>query len=114
MTDEEIQAALGSLPKPADPPMKTAPIGELLGCSDAHAATYARAKGLIDADNRLHCWNCHQVTDWHVSLHCPACRVESRVRAPERRRIERETAMATKQREQARPVAAPRSFRDGY
>jgi hypothetical protein len=50
-------------------------VGESLGCSDRHAVDMARSKGLIDADNMLHCWRCSQVCDWHVSLHCEPCRL---------------------------------------
>ena len=93
-------------------------ISSALGCSDAHALEMAKAWGLIDQDNVLHCGKCGDATDWHVSLHCVHCRLEAIRLAPERMRQERERRKAEAERrkaqqEQTRPVAG-RSFRDGY
>ena len=60
--------------------MTTRPVGEIVGCSDQHALTMARSRGLIDADNMLHCWRCAKVCDWHVSLHCEPCQAQMRKR----------------------------------
>ena len=116
MTDDELRAAL---PHRDPKPEKANParhVSEIVGCDDQHAATFARAKGLIDADGMLHCWKCSEVTDWHVSLHCAPCRVESRARAPERRRLEQDAARRQRDQEQSRPQqrVAGRSFRDEY
>lgn len=116
MTDEEIRASLASQPRPPASPMKTLPVSEVLGCSDQDALTMARAKGLIDADNRLHCWNCSVVCGWHVSLHCFDCRAGAPTRKREREHQERERAVAeSRAQEQSRPQrVGGRSFRDGY
>jgi len=118
MTDEEIKSALGSQPKPTETPMHTRPASEIVGVTDAHALTFARAKKLIDQDGWLHCWNCDVACDWHVSLHCTTCRVRSIYSAPERQREERrlEREKRDTEQEQSRPIqrVANRSFRDDY
>jgi hypothetical protein len=116
MTDEEIRASLASQPRPPASPSKTLAVKDILGCSDDHALTIARSKGLIDADNMLHCWHCKEVCGWHVSLHCFDCRAGAPARKREREHQERERA-ATESRaqEQSRPQrVGGRSFRDGY
>ena len=119
MTDEELRASLGNRPSLPERPSPVQHVSESLGCSDAHAAVFARAKGLIDADNMLHCWHCSEVCDWHVSLHCAPCRISAPDRKRERDRIERERQLAERQREQQEPSrpqqrVAGRSFRDEY
>jgi hypothetical protein len=117
MTDEEIQAALASRPRPAAPPMKTRPVSEILAVTDEHALTMARKFGLLDDQGYLHCGHCKAVCDWHVSLHCPACRASAPARQRDREQQERER-IATQRRdqEQSRPVqkVSGRGFRDGY
>lgn len=112
MTDEEIRASLASQPRPPASPSRTLPVKDILGCSDDHALTIARSRGLIDADNMLHCWHCKEVCDWHVSLHCFDCRAG----APARKRERERAAELKRDQEQSRPVqrVSGRSFRDGY
>lgn len=123
MTPEELDEALRrgawvTPPKPATAPSPTRPVSESLGCSDAHAATMARALGLIDAEDRLHCWSCGEPCDWHVSLHCAGCRLDTIRNEPERQRQERarqKLARQHEQQQQSQPQrVANRSFRDGY
>lgn len=120
MTPADLQAALdrGAWVAPAATPSPVLHVSAALGCSDEHAVTVARAKGLIGADGMLRCWNCSVVTDWHVSLHCTPCRVESKRTDPERRRSEwlSRQQESKQEQEQSRPVArvGGRSFRDGY
>ncbi len=118
MTPAELEARIDqglSPPKPQKPnPVHH--VSEALGCSDQHAVTQARARGLIDADNMLRCWQCKRVCDWHVSLHCGPCQDAHRAREPERQRAIREAERAERERsqDQSRPRSAGRSFRDEY
>jgi hypothetical protein len=59
-------------------------VREIVGCSTAMPLAMAQSKGLIDADNMLHCWRCKEVCDWHVSLHCEPCRLAVTERQRER------------------------------
>lgn len=101
-------------------PSPLQPIG--LGLSDAMeqgAREWARKWRLIDADGHLHCAGCGEVTPWHVSLHCPPCRVDELRDRPERLRRERQAELERQQREREEEQSRPqrvggRSFRDGY
>lgn len=119
MTPEELDEALrrGAWVAPPKPASPVQPVGGALGdmigdCDQALAGKHR----LIDDQNQLHCWNCGDPTDWHVSLHCTPCRVRSVREAPERRRLEYQRQEAERRRELERssPVqkVANRSFRD--
>lgn len=121
MTPEELEAALARgawvSAKKTSAPNPLQPLGVTLGCSDAHALTIARARGLIDADGWLHCWHCKEATDWHVSLHCPGCRASSPARKREQDRREREQRAEEQRRQEPSPPAqrvGGRSFREDY
>jgi hypothetical protein len=114
MTDAELETALAGRPRHHAQPSTVRPLSESLGCSDEHAATYARAKGLIDADNQLHCWHCRRVCDWHVSLHCDDCRASAPARKREQERRERESRRPLPEQSGPPRGQAERSFRDGY
>jgi hypothetical protein len=100
-------------PAPAPSPL------QLLGEGVAEAVTecalaLARQHRLLDEHGQLFCWGCGAECDWHVSLHCAWCRVESKRQEPERRRREwlaRQAEHARQQQE--RPARVPdRRFRD--
>ncbi len=118
MTPEELEARVQAN-APAQKPQAPSPVqhvSQAIGCSDQHALTMARAKKLIDANNILHCWTCGDPTDWHVSLHCPVCRVDGLRRSQERQEQQRRACAERRQEEQSRPQqkVGGRSFRDEY
>lgn len=104
MTPAELDEALarGAWVAPAKAPSPVHHVSQDLG-AEACARVYAEREGLFDAQGQFYCRGCQQPTDWHVSLCCAPCRVESLRQRPERERRERERQRLAEQKAAAEP-----------
>lgn len=97
LTAEALDLALEDLEDPNPRPPVSSPVASpvrhvsaVVSVPDSVARAMADHWGLIDPDGMLLCGRCKQVTDWHVSLHCPPCRPRAKAEAAERDHRERE------------------------